>query len=67
MRSEIPGNRTAGNLVQSNTIDLQNIHNATVPFYAFNLTVNTTEPGRVTIKCNNTVTNGPFSNVTCVP
>ncbi len=38
-----------------------------MPFYAFDLTVNTTQPGRVIIKCNNTVTNGPFSNVTCVP
>ena len=56
-----------GVVVSNNTIDLQNIHDANVEFYAFNLTVNTTQPGRVTIRCSNTVTNGPFSNVTCVP
>ena len=56
-----------GSVAQSNSIDLQNIHSATVAYYGFNLTTGTTSPSAAAIKCNNTVTNGPFSNVSCVP
>ncbi len=59
-----------GNLVTNNTVDLENIHNIDFnvrPFYAFYLTANTDQGGRVVIKCNNTVTNGAFSNIDCTP
>ncbi len=64
-----PRNYTmTGNVVTNNTIDLQNIHNVTDrAFYGFNLTAGTIEPGRVTLKCNNTVTSGAFSNMACTP
>ncbi len=64
-----PRNYTmTGNVVTNNTIDLQNIHNVTDrAFYGFNLTAGTIEPGRVTPKCNNTVSNGAFSNAPCTP
>ena len=58
----------SGNVVSNNRIDLGNIHNVTDRlFYGINLTVNTNQAGRVAVKCNNTVTNGRFSNVTCTP
>ena len=57
----------AGTIASNNHIDLQNITLATVSFYGFNFTGNTTQDGRVVIKCNNTVTNGAFSNVDCSP
>jgi hypothetical protein len=62
------GYASYGNIASNNTIDLQNVHNFTGwgP-YAFALTAGTTSPSAVTIKCNNTVINGAFSNVPCTP
>jgi hypothetical protein len=56
----------SGGVVSNNHVDLQNVHGYSGwgPF-GFALADNT--PGKITIKCNNTVTNGPFSNVSCVP
>jgi hypothetical protein len=56
-----------GNVVSNNTVDLQNIHDVTMPYYGFQLTAGTTGAGQVAVKCNNTVTNGAFSNVPCSP
>lgn len=58
-----------GNLIDSNTVDLQNIHSvdfSTRPFYAFNLPSTAVRAGTV-YKCSNVVTNGHDSQVTCVP
>lgn len=59
-----------GNLVTNNTVDLENTHNVDFnvrPFYAFYLTADTDQGGRVVIQCNNTVTNGALSNIDCTP
>jgi len=60
----------SGNLVAFNTVDLQNIHDVdftTRPFYAFDRSEGTTDTTNVRVQCNNTVTNGTFSNVDCTP
>ena len=61
------GYTMTGSIARNNTIDLQNVHDFSGSSFGFNLTVNTNQPGRVSIKCSNRVINGSFSNVTCSP
>ncbi len=57
-----------GNVVQNNSINMTQLQFFTNdPYYGIQLTVNTNQSGRVAVKCNNTVTNGTFSNVACTP
>jgi hypothetical protein len=61
------GYTMTGVYLSNNTVDLQNIHNVTFTPYAFDRTAGTTGANNVTVRCDNVVTNGAFSNVACTP
>jgi hypothetical protein len=53
-----------GNVMTRNTIDLQNIHNFTGPFYGFFYTWRTLD---TKVYCNNVMLSGVLSNEPCTP